>query len=125
MCPRPEEGDRDRERYLDVQTVPTDVGARRGDLTFAVRRGINCWTDGVDINSHLEGFNLNIPAGAKGGRDQEAVKIVNLYIPPIRAAREASEDDIEEALRWLPRTRSTIWCRDFNAHNHQRDPWID
>ena len=53
------------------------------------------------------------------------MKIVNLYIPPIRAAGEGSEEDIEEVLGRLPRTRSTIWCGDFNAHNHQWDPWIE
>ena len=49
----------------DRRTERRDNGARGVDLAFAVRRGINCWTDRVDSNSHLEGFILNIPEGAK------------------------------------------------------------
>ena len=55
----------------------------------------------------------------------KVVKIVNLYIPPIRAVGEGSEEDIGEGLRGLPRTRSIIWCGDFYGHNHQFDSWIE
>ena len=84
----------------------------RGGLAFVFQRGIGFWRTRLGNLRAMMADVLNINGAA--GR---ILKVVNVYIPPVRIQQADQVGRVIRDLDKLPWGRDVIWCGDFNAHH--------
>ena len=96
------------------------IGPRAGGLCTYVQEGLAHWEEELTVGGVLEGQCTTIPLS--GGRK---VRLLNLYIPPVRGEEAGREWECAlRHLEGLPTGEATLWCGDLNAHHELWDPFL-